>query len=763
MRISRRTPAAVLLPVAAYLLLFVLSFYPQSLRPWDTVGYVGDSTEATWIVAWNVHQFFKNPLKILDANILYPNPRPITYTDHRILSSLVGTPVIWATGNPVLAYNFVLAVGCLLAALAARRLARRLGCAPLPAWAAGALYAFSTYMVNEGPRFHIIYHGLIPLALERLIAFLKTGERRYAVHCAAFMILQGLCSSYHVLYGALLLALVTLVALVWRPRLMGRRVVTLVAIALLAALLYAPILAPYLISAHQHGFKHEPPAGVDLAHYFSTIPTNLVYGRIGAEVRLQQQAAHFVGFLPLALVGLALWAWARRRGPTNEGALLPARVWVPGAALFALLFVILSLGKETLAFGHRLGPGLYLLVYNWIPGFKQVRIPERLSLLAMLFVALLVARALTLLGGSRLRWLVPVLVILIPLEHLSPLPVTERVPVGREVPAVYRWLAAHEVRALAEVPIHGDHLIRKESLQMYFSSYHFKPIIHGYESFPPLLTTVLRMFADEFPSDAALQAFDRVGVDTIVLHDGLNGSERIRGAIPERVAGGRLQPVARFAGNEAHVYQGTADEVFRLLPALPGPIAPFPAGRRRLAPGWTYRAKVGDPALAADGDVDTAWTVPGPLKGDEFYEVRFDKDKAIPVEGLVVRLRRDSRFPTAFKIAGRDSAGQWLTLARFDGPHKLQLLERLLSEPRDAGVGFDLGGRELTGLMIMVEPEGRSHLGWSIPEIEVMTPCNCYRRKAHISTESRVSRYSGLSSTPSRRTKALTVAETGRG
>ncbi len=739
MQLVRREPGRALLPVAAYLLLLLVRFYPQSLRPWDSVGAIPDSAEAVWVVSWNAHQFFKNPLKILDANVVHPNPRSLTLTDHRLLPSLVGAPVIWATGNPVLAYNFVLTAGCLLAALTARRLARRLGCPPLPAWVAGALYAFSAIMVDEGLRLHMVAYGLVPLALERLVAFLKTGKRRYALHWAATAIALEASSSCRALDGALLLALVTLAVLAGSPRLVARRVLTLMVIAFVALLVAAPLLTPYLtLRGARSEFVRRYDAGGSRPPNPRTrtwLTSDSMYGARQCGRTRETPGVDFVqvGLSPLALVAVALFAWARRRGPVADAALLPTHVWVPAAALFASLLGILAF-------------------HDWLPGLGADWVAGRLGPPLMLFVALLSARALTVLNASRIPWLVPLLVVWIPLEQLSPQPVSRRLPVGRDVPAVYRWLGAHEVQALAEVPIQGDPLIRDESLEMYFSSFHFKPIIHGYGSFPPILTTVLRMLADEFPSEAALQAFERVGVDTIVFHEGLLGSERIRQAILERVAGGRLQPVARFAGSEAHVYRGTADEVFRLPPAAPGPVASFPSGRRKLEPSWTYRATAGEPALAADGDPSTAWTVPGPLKGGELYEVLFDK--AIAVEGLVVRLRGDSGFPNAFRVAGRDGAGQWLTLARFDGPHKLELLERLLAEPRNAGVGFDLRGRELTGLMIVTEPEGRSQLGWSIPEIEVFTPCNCFR-KAHISsTGSRVSRQRGSSSSRSQRTKA---------
>ncbi len=112
---------------ALYLGLTLASFYPQSLRPWDTVGYTGDSLESVYLIAWDVHQFFRAPWRLFDANFLYPQPHPLTFTDHQLLSSLSVAPVVWLTGNPVLAYNVAVALACVLAGLVGRRLALRLG------------------------------------------------------------------------------------------------------------------------------------------------------------------------------------------------------------------------------------------------------------------------------------------------------------------------------------------------------------------------------------------------------------------------------------------------------------------------------------------------------------------------------------------------------------------------------------------------------------------------------------------------------------
>src|SRR5688500_10478215 len=248
--------------MALYVLLALASFLPLSLRPRDTIAYVGDSLESAYIVAWNVRQAFRAPARLFDANVLHPHRGALAFTDHRLAPSLAVAPLMWATKNPILAANVAVALACLLAAAGGRRLALILGASEVAAWAAGALYGFHTYQVNEAPRLNIVSHGFIPFALADLVVYLRTGDPRRAARVAAFMLLQGLCSNYHLLYGALLLALVVAAALVAAPRLVARRLPWLLAGGMAAGVLFAPLAVPYLAASRQQGYARELPPGI---------------------------------------------------------------------------------------------------------------------------------------------------------------------------------------------------------------------------------------------------------------------------------------------------------------------------------------------------------------------------------------------------------------------------------------------------------------------------------------------------------------------
>jgi hypothetical protein len=84
-RAARRTALAV----ASYAALWFVSFLPQSLHPHDSVAYTGDPLESAYLVAWNVHQFWRDPSHLFQANVLYPNPDTLALTDHRLRRPLV--------------------------------------------------------------------------------------------------------------------------------------------------------------------------------------------------------------------------------------------------------------------------------------------------------------------------------------------------------------------------------------------------------------------------------------------------------------------------------------------------------------------------------------------------------------------------------------------------------------------------------------------------------------------------------------------------
>ena len=548
------------------------------------------------------------------------------------------------------------------------------------------------------------------------------------------MLLQGLSSNYHLLYGALLArASSSPRRSLAAPRTVVRRAPWLAGSAPgRGRALRARWPLPYLDASREHGYARDLPAGIDLEHYVSTRPPTSSMARGGPKCASSSAGRTSSASLSLALAAAALGLWAAGGAPIRGPRSCPRGSGSPPRRCLALLFVALSLGRDLVVFGHDLGPGPVSAAASLrarLPAGADPGAPvaARDAVRGAARGARAHARRRTAAAGWRWRSRP-----LVPLEHLGTLPVSERVPVAHRVPEVYRWIAAHPTGAMAEVPVHGEGLVREETLEMYFSAYHFKPIIHGYTAYPPLLTRHLRRLAAEFPSPASLHALQRVGVDTVVVHHGrplgadlarrLRDTAQIERA-PRRSCGSPSRTCTTacrrrwrrgasawrraFEGPPARLFRSTAR---RGLPdrrrRTPMPVAPFPAGHAVRDPalglprqGRRSRARVrrrhahgvGRAAGAAGrrvpgGDVPAAAARVG---GGDAPAARQRVPDALP--------RRGTR--------GRPLDGAGALRRRRTRCSSSTACSTI---PASAAIGFDLGpaGRELGGISLLVEDGG---------------------------------------------------------
>lgn len=78
-----------------------------------------------WILGWVAHALVTHPLSLFDANIFYPEPRTLAFSEHLVVPALFSAPVFWVGGSPVLAYNVTLWCGLALTGLAMALVVRR--------------------------------------------------------------------------------------------------------------------------------------------------------------------------------------------------------------------------------------------------------------------------------------------------------------------------------------------------------------------------------------------------------------------------------------------------------------------------------------------------------------------------------------------------------------------------------------------------------------------------------------------------------------
>ncbi|MBA2303597.1 MAG: hypothetical protein H0W08_13300 [Acidobacteria bacterium] len=118
--------------------------YPLALNPASSAMPGDPDTDLfIWTLAWNAHALVTDPLSIFDANIYHPHARTLAFSENLIGSTLFAGPVVWLTGDPLLALNVVALLSIVLSGLGGFILARRLGLRNDAAVLCGMVFAFS--------------------------------------------------------------------------------------------------------------------------------------------------------------------------------------------------------------------------------------------------------------------------------------------------------------------------------------------------------------------------------------------------------------------------------------------------------------------------------------------------------------------------------------------------------------------------------------------------------------------------------------------
>jgi len=124
--------------------------------------------------------------------IFWPAPDALAFSEHFLGVSLIATPLVWLTGNPVLAANLTLLATFPLCALAAFALVRRLTSSTEAAFVAGLVYGFGPYRMSQLAHLQMLAVQWVPLVLLGLHAYLETRKVRWLVLFGVAWLLQDL-------------------------------------------------------------------------------------------------------------------------------------------------------------------------------------------------------------------------------------------------------------------------------------------------------------------------------------------------------------------------------------------------------------------------------------------------------------------------------------------------------------------------------------------------------------------------------------------
>ena len=234
----------------------------------------------------------------------------LAYSENLIGSGLIAAPILWLTGNPVLAMNVVALLSCMLCGVGAYVLGRRLGMGPAAAALTGIIFAFSPPRFFRLSQLHLTTIQWIPFGLASLHAYLDDGRKSDLRLALAFFTLQALSSGH----GAVFLALAMMGLVLYRAVSGGGAALRtgLKDAGVSGALLLVPVLlliSPYRSVQVEMGLRRSPDDWISNWSSFLASPSHVHTFLLSlvpnARINETAQAYLFPGYLPLILAAAA--------------------------------------------------------------------------------------------------------------------------------------------------------------------------------------------------------------------------------------------------------------------------------------------------------------------------------------------------------------------------------------------------------------------------------------------------------------------------
>jgi hypothetical protein len=506
----------------------------------------GDPMFSMWRVAWVAHQLVTDPLHLFDANLFHPATNTFAYSDAMVLPGLLSAPVLWAGAPVAIVHGVLYLASFFVAGLSMFWLAKRVTGLAGPALVAGVLFAFYPYRFATYSHLEMQGIFLMPAALLFLLRLLETGSLRDGVLLGLSVTAQTLWSLYLGAYLAIGLIVVLFGRWLGGHFALRDRLRPLVAAAVVAAAALVPYSLPYWSARQTLGDR---PRGE--TYGFSARPLDFVTSNEAS--RLYGEVLH----RPIVS--------ERQLFPGMTMPVLAAVAIIPPVAPLASVACAGMLVAADAALG--LNGATFTWLYERFPPFRAFRVPARFAMVLGLFMSLVAG-----IGAARLirRWPrtpAPHIITagLLGLSLFELRPTLALTPTLTSPPPVYAALPAGRV-VLVDVPLpaeDGEYWI--DPTYLYYSTFHWKPLINGYSGFTPVWYARLMVASREFPSDESLAVFRERGAQYLVLHEEFYPTEKYREIAQalDRRADLRLIDAQRSAAGECRLYQVLRDGVAR--------------------------------------------------------------------------------------------------------------------------------------------------------------------------------------------------------
>ena len=372
MSAARRPPASTFALVAGFFALATVAMtWPIAPRLTNGLSDFWDAKLEAWILRWDFHQTFRDPLHLFDANTFHPVRGALAFSENLYGIALFGFPLDAAGVSAVAEYNALFLLGMFASALSAWALARDVTGDAAAALVAGLVYAFVPWRFAQIAHIQFQWAAFLPLLLLFLLRYLRDGRRRDLAGFGLCLAWNALCNVHYALYSIFLVGTALLFEAVAGSRDSRRRIPAAILAAALAVVAVVPWFAPYGRVSRLYGMQRSEHE----AEWYSGRVTELLSAGFlnrtyGAATRRwsHPEGDWFPGIVPAVLAVVAIRRGRRKVSGERDGS--PARPAprtaraLDAAVVFWLTLWIAAVAVPNLRVGPvRLGDPSRLLVF----------------------------------------------------------------------------------------------------------------------------------------------------------------------------------------------------------------------------------------------------------------------------------------------------------------------------------------------------------------------------------------------------------------
>ena len=306
------------------------------------------------------------PWALFNANIS-PYNHTLAYAENLMGGAVMSAPIVWLTGNLVLASNAAALASCVLCALGAYMLVgapARPGCGRLAR--RGAHLRIFAAPILPSRAAHLTAVQWLPFCLASMHAYFDSGDRRDPRWACAFFTLQVYTSGHGAVFTTVCLVLLAgwrvalgdPIAPLMRLRDLGVSGTLILVLALL-------MFIPYRAVQSEMGLRRSTSEAMIFApnvESFLASPSHvdqlLTPFLTNRRVLDEAKALLFPGYLPLALAAIGVWSigWPLRRsgvGTTTAWTRVGWLIEVSFTAVLVLAIVVTLNGRYACVVGRR--------------------------------------------------------------------------------------------------------------------------------------------------------------------------------------------------------------------------------------------------------------------------------------------------------------------------------------------------------------------------------------------------------------------------